>query len=306
MIDRRRLELLTHLQTLLGAFDDRTALPRVLAGLVDADHPDLAEIEYREVGGRAVRRAPARGTVLPVRAERGRCGDQDLVLEETDRGRVAWLPLRSSGADLADPPVLVVALSDRLPADAEYLDFLGLIGGRGAPGARPAAPAAGRAPDRPNERNMSEALQRSLLTPPVQRPGLQVAVRYLPASHDAQIGGDWYDAFTVRDGALALAIGDVTGHDREAAAEMAQVRNLMRGDRLHPRRAAERDHGRARRGDPRAAGRHQRHRRPGQGRAGTRRAVRAATGCAGPSPATCRRCCSRRPARSATSTRRPT
>lgn len=32
----------------------------------------------------------------------------------------------------------------------------------------------------------------------------------------------------VSDGALTLAIGDVTGHDREAAAR-AQVRNLLRG-----------------------------------------------------------------------------
>ena len=146
--------------------------------------------------------------------------------------------------------------------------------GRGAAGAGLAAPAARPSAGTPtNERTMSEALQRSLLTPPVQQPGLQVAVRYLPASHDAQIGGDWYDAFTVRDGALALAIGDVTGHDREAAAEMGAGAQPDARNRLHARRAAERDHGRARRGDPRAAGRHQRHRRPGQGRAGTRRAA---------------------------------
>jgi hypothetical protein len=79
------------------------------------------------------------------------------------------------------------------------------------------------------ERGVSEALQRSLLTHPSRREGLQIAVRYLPATRVAQVGGDWYDAFNGPRGALTLAVGDVTGHDRHAAAVMAQVRNLLRG-----------------------------------------------------------------------------
>jgi serine phosphatase RsbU (regulator of sigma subunit) len=42
------------------------------------------------------------------------------------------------------------------------------------------------------------------------------------------IGGDWYDAFELPDGRLALAIGDVTGHDLRAATVMGQVRNAVR------------------------------------------------------------------------------
>ncbi len=228
VIDRRRLELLTHLQSLLGSFDDRAALPRVLAGLADADHPDLAEIDVPPVRVGPPAGRPARQPAA-VRPERVRSLDDDLLLEETDRGRVAWLPLRSSGSDPADPPVLVVALSDRLPADPHYLEFLTLIGAVVSQALDRLHLLEAERRNAMNERRMSEALQRSLLTPPVQQPGLKVAVRYLPASHHAQIGGDWYDAFTVRDGALTLAIGDVTGHDREAAAAMGQVRNLMRG-----------------------------------------------------------------------------
>jgi serine phosphatase RsbU (regulator of sigma subunit) len=78
-------------------------------------------------------------------------------------------------------------------------------------------------------RNLSEALQRSLLTRPAQPDDLQIAVRYLPAAAQAKIGGDWYDSFLVPSGALTLVIGDVAGHGREAAAVMAQVRNLLRG-----------------------------------------------------------------------------
>ncbi len=74
-----------------------------------------------------------------------------------------------------------------------------------------------------------EALQRSLLSDPPEPDHLQVAVRYLPAARQAQVGGDWYDSFVLGDGRTVLVIGDVTGHDSYAAAAMAQVRNVLRG-----------------------------------------------------------------------------
>jgi len=76
---------------------------------------------------------------------------------------------------------------------------------------------------------IAEALQRSLLTDPPHLEHLEIAVRYLPAAEQARVGGDWYDAFLVGDGSTMVAIGDVTGHDRHAAAAMAQVRNVLRG-----------------------------------------------------------------------------
>jgi serine phosphatase RsbU (regulator of sigma subunit) len=77
--------------------------------------------------------------------------------------------------------------------------------------------------------SMSEALQRSLLTEPEQPDLGQVVVRYRAAGKQAQIGGDWYDSFRTSDGTLCLVIGDVSGHDRQAAAVMGQLRNLLRG-----------------------------------------------------------------------------
>jgi serine phosphatase RsbU (regulator of sigma subunit) len=78
-----------------------------------------------------------------------------------------------------------------------------------------------------------EALQRSLLSEPPAPDHLQVAVRYLPAARQAQVGGDWYDSFVLADGRTVLVIGDVTGHDSYAAAAMAQVRNVLRGVAHH-------------------------------------------------------------------------
>ncbi|RBY90362.1 serine phosphatase [Blastococcus sp. TBT05-19] len=78
-------------------------------------------------------------------------------------------------------------------------------------------------------RSLAEALQRSMLTDPPQPPGLRIAVRYRPAAREAEVGGDWYDAFTAPSGATTIVVGDVAGHDRTAAAVMGQLRNMLRG-----------------------------------------------------------------------------
>ena len=44
-----------------------------------------------------------------------------------------------------------------------------------------------------------------------------------------QVGGDWYDAFAQPDGATVLVIGDVVGHNVDAAAAMGQIRSILRG-----------------------------------------------------------------------------
>jgi serine phosphatase RsbU (regulator of sigma subunit) len=75
----------------------------------------------------------------------------------------------------------------------------------------------------------AETLQRSLLSEPPSPEGLEVGVRYVPATREAQVGGDWYDAFVQPDGSTMLVIGDVVGHDVQAAACMAQLRGLLRG-----------------------------------------------------------------------------
>lgn len=78
------------------------------------------------------------------------------------------------------------------------------------------------------QRKVAETMQNHLLPQMPRVPGLQMTVRYLPAPDASQVGGDWYDAFSLSDGSTALAVGDVVGHDLEAAAGMAQVRNMLR------------------------------------------------------------------------------
>jgi serine phosphatase RsbU (regulator of sigma subunit) len=58
--------------------------------------------------------------------------------------------------------------------------------------------------------------------------GAELAAVYLPVVEKVDIGGDWFDSFRLPDGRLALAVGDVTGHDLHAATVMGQVRNAVR------------------------------------------------------------------------------
>ncbi|MHC3469320.1 PP2C family protein-serine/threonine phosphatase [Streptomyces sp. 7R007] len=73
------------------------------------------------------------------------------------------------------------------------------------------------------------ALQRDMLPSHLPAaPGVRLAVRYAPAYHGLNVGGDWYDAFRMPDGRIGLSIGDVQGHNIEAAAFMGQVRVGLR------------------------------------------------------------------------------
>jgi len=75
----------------------------------------------------------------------------------------------------------------------------------------------------------SHALQANLLPPhPPEVAGLRMAVRYLAATHGVEVGGDFYDVVPLSDQQVALAVGDVVGHDITAAATMGQLTSVYR------------------------------------------------------------------------------
>lgn len=82
------------------------------------------------------------------------------------------------------------------------------------------------------EHRLAVRLQRIVLpvpNRPLTLPGMRVAVRHLPAEEANLLGGDWYQATTLPDGSLLLAIGDVAGHGLPAASVMAQMRYALTG-----------------------------------------------------------------------------
>ncbi|MGW0748573.1 SpoIIE family protein phosphatase [Streptomyces sp. NPDC002587] len=79
------------------------------------------------------------------------------------------------------------------------------------------------------EHDLAEGLQRAMLPrriPPVA--GALIAVRYRSARMGRDIGGDWYDVIPLGEGRVGVMIGDVEGHDTDAAAVMGQLRIVLR------------------------------------------------------------------------------
>lgn len=81
---------------------------------------------------------------------------------------------------------------------------------------------------------VAHEMQNAMLTALPSVDGLRMAARYEPADSRENIGGDWYDAAEVPDPArsdrhtLIVSVGDIIGHDLDAATVMGQVRSMLR------------------------------------------------------------------------------
>ncbi|WP_236047935.1 SpoIIE family protein phosphatase [Streptacidiphilus fuscans] len=79
------------------------------------------------------------------------------------------------------------------------------------------------------ERATALTLQHSLLQQRAPRQAaVDVASRYLPASAQAGVGGDWFDVIPLSGTRVALVVGDVTGHGLHASATMGRLRTAVR------------------------------------------------------------------------------
>ncbi|WP_420717640.1 SpoIIE family protein phosphatase [Streptomyces sp. H27-S2] len=79
------------------------------------------------------------------------------------------------------------------------------------------------------EHDLAEGLQRAMLPRRIPDvPGARIAVRYRSARMGRDVGGDWYDVIPLGEGRVGVMIGDVEGHDTDAAAVMGQLRIVLR------------------------------------------------------------------------------
>ncbi len=154
----------------------------------------------------------------------------NLFLEHSDEKAWVGLPLQSSGASLG---ALRFSFTRPRQVTEEERVFLEALAGQ-------CALAMERATLYEREHKTAETLQRSLLPDRLPTvPGIMLAARCLPVTRNMEIGGDWYDAFRLPDGRLAVATGDVMGKGLTAAAGMGRVRNALRALALtDPRPAA--------------------------------------------------------------------
>ncbi|MDR0346619.1 MAG: PAS domain-containing protein, partial [Nocardiopsaceae bacterium] len=145
--------------------------------------------------------------------------DVDLFLSHSDEHAWVGMPLLAAGAPLG---ALRFSFSRPRKITDEERVFLEALAGQ-------CALAVERASLFEREHSTAETLQRSLLPDQLPSvPGIVLDARYLPVTRNMEIGGDWYDAFRLPDGRLAVAAGDVMGKGLTAAAGMGRVRNALR------------------------------------------------------------------------------
>jgi PAS domain S-box-containing protein len=79
------------------------------------------------------------------------------------------------------------------------------------------------------EHEIAQTLQSAFIPPFLPRvDGLDFQAVYRPALRETELGGDWYDVFVLRDGRVALSIGDIAGHGIDAAIAMVRLRETLR------------------------------------------------------------------------------
>jgi serine phosphatase RsbU (regulator of sigma subunit) len=161
------------------------------------------------------------GLVLRLTQETSRADDSLRLLGPfLERGSTAIvLPVATPKEVLAT--VTLISLSPEQPIRDETIDVALAIVGQ-------AALAIDNARLYEQQKAFADAMQRSLLPdyePEIE--GLDVGAVYA-ASARVESGGDVYDFMVLEDGALAVALGDVTGHGVDAAADMAMVKFTFR------------------------------------------------------------------------------
>ncbi|MEV4703276.1 SpoIIE family protein phosphatase [Actinoplanes sp. NPDC049316] len=90
------------------------------------------------------------------------------------------------------------------------------------------------------EHEAAHELQRALLPRiATDLPGARVGVCYRPAERGHDVGGDWYDAFELPGHRVGFAVGDVVGHDLQAATAMGRLQHVLRSAALSGSEPAE-------------------------------------------------------------------
>lgn len=137
-----------------------------------------------------------------------------------EQGAVGYFPLLLGGAAVGCCMIEFSESRERLsPVEATLLTFmLERVGQSFA-----------RARSGEVENALTRSIQRSLLPRSFPHiPGIVATARYFSVTEGIDVGGDWYDMLTLPDGRIGLVVGDVEGHNLEAASVMGQMLSGVR------------------------------------------------------------------------------
>lgn len=140
----------------------------------------------------------------------------------TDQGPISAVATAISGSESALLGAVLVTF-DRLfalgPDEAEALNVM----------TAQSASAIANAQRFERQRRVARSLQAGLLATDMPRgAGFEIHATYEPAGNEAEVGGDFYDAFDLSDGSIAIVVGDVSGKGAEAAAHTAMAKYMLR------------------------------------------------------------------------------
>jgi len=219
---RRRVGLLADVGRALNGACEPREVARDLVRLLAAWSGGRAVVELRDADERvAVAAQPHEGRVLvasiaAVLARRGaleQVGVPGLrAVALSGRGRASGfvaVVVPSAYADAEEDDLLLRDIAERTTTALEYMLA------------------------RRREHDVATGLHSAMLPIVLPRvPGVAFDVAYAPADGEMPVGGDWYDAFLLRDGRVAIAIGDVAETGLDAAIVMANVRRTIRSAAL--------------------------------------------------------------------------
>ncbi len=78
------------------------------------------------------------------------------------------------------------------------------------------------------EKRIADTLQEAVFQRALPAvPSMRFSGVYVPATSEARVGGDWYDALELPNGRVMFTIGDVTGHGLDAAVNMSRARQAV-------------------------------------------------------------------------------
>jgi hypothetical protein len=205
-------ERLSKLQALTNALDALALddlLPELAVRLATLFEADVAEVEIAGENDRP----------LVVRAMGGRVHTEPGEAPAVEEDRWRAVPLVIEGATVGSLRLALPPGRSFSPTERSLLQDAG----------DRAALAIRRAQLHEEEHRIAVELQRGLIPkslPSVR--GVALAASYEVAGLGVQVGGDWYDAFELRDGRLGIVVGDVTGRGIRAASAMGQLQTLTR------------------------------------------------------------------------------
>lgn len=144
---------------------------------------------------------------------------RDRLLDEEELGQCFWEVLPLTVGEHTIGTVSIGFDSRRQAVDEHALTALASM----------LADALERTRSHQAQHALARQLQETLLPRILpQRPGVLSVSRYRPATGGIELGGDWYDLFDLPHGGVGVVIGDVEGHNTQAAVIMGQLRSAVR------------------------------------------------------------------------------